>query len=102
MAQLFYRTSIDPADVLTAADAFFPAAPLGLSPSKDGGGPRERTFSGALGTVKLRVRSEGGHYTFVEIRTDQIGESRLDKNVKRFFVSLHRQTEPTHYLEASY
>jgi hypothetical protein len=102
VAQLFYRTTIDPADVLTAVDAFFPAAPLGMTPSKDGGGPRERTFSGPLGVAKIKVRSEGGHYTFVEIRTDQIGESRLDKNVKRFFVSLHRQTEPTHALEASY
>jgi hypothetical protein len=99
---LFYRTTLDSADVLAAADAFFPAQPLGLTPSKDGGGPRERTYSGTLGTAKLRVRSEGGHYTFVEVRTDQIGESRLDKNVKRFFVSLHRKTEPTYRLEASY
>ncbi|HZS60722.1 MAG TPA: hypothetical protein VFA43_15710 [Gemmatimonadaceae bacterium] len=99
---LFYRTTLDSADVLAAADAFFPAAPLSLSPAKDGGGPRERTFSGVLGTAKLKVRSEGGHYTFVEVKTDQIGESRLDKNVKKFFVSLHRQTEPTHALEASY
>ena len=99
---LFYRTTLDPADVLTAADAFFPAPPLGLTLAKDGGGPRERTFSGVLGIAKIRVRSEGGHYTFVEVRTDQIGESRLDKNVKRFFVSLHRKTEPTHALEASY
>lgn len=99
---LFYRTTLDAADVLAAADAFFPAPPLSLSPSKDGGGPRERTYSGALGIAKLRVRSEGGHYTFVEFRTDQIGESRLDKNVKKFFVSLHRKTEPTHMLEAGY
>jgi hypothetical protein len=99
---LFYRTSLDAADVLAAADAFFPAQPLGLTPAKDGGGPRERTYSGALGTAKVRVRAEGGHYTFVEVRTDQIGESRLDKNVKRFFVSLHKKTEPTHMLEAAY
>jgi hypothetical protein len=99
---LFYRTTLDPVDVLKAADAFFPAPPLGLTPSAGGGGPRERSFSGALGAVKIRVRSEGGHYTFVEVRTDQIGESRLDKNVKRFFVSLHRRTEPAHALEASY
>lgn len=98
----FYRTTLDPADVLTAADAFFPAPPLGFSATKDGGGPRERTFSGALGTAKIKVRSEGGHYTFVEVRTDQMGESRLDRNVKRFFVALHRKTEPSHALEASY
>lgn len=98
----FYRTTMDPTDVLAAADAFFPAPPLGFAVTKDGGGPRERTFSGALGTAKVKVRSEGGHYTFVEVRTDQTGESRLDRNVKRFFVSLHRKTEPTHALEASY
>jgi hypothetical protein len=99
---LFYRTTLDPTDVLKAADTFFPAPPLSLAPSAGGGGPRERTFAGPLGTAKVRVRSEGGHYTFVEVRTDQIGESRLDKNVKRFFVSLHRRTEPAHALEASY
>jgi hypothetical protein len=99
---LFYRTSLDVAVVLAAADAFFTAPPLGLAPTKDGGGPRERSYAGALGAAKVRVRSEGGHYTFVEVRTDQIGESRLDKNVKGFFVSLHRTTEPTHALEASY
>ena len=99
---LFYRTSLDSADVLAAADAFFQAPPLGLTPTKDGGGPRERTYAGALGMAKVRVRAEGGHYTFVEVRTDQIGESRLDKNVKRFFVALHKKTEPTHVLEAAY
>jgi hypothetical protein len=36
------------------------------------------------------------------VETDQIGESRLDKNVKKFFVALHRQADPTHTLEAGY
>ena len=54
---LFYRTSLDVADVLAASDAFFPAPPLGLTPTKDGGGPRERTYSGALGIAKVRVRA---------------------------------------------
>jgi hypothetical protein len=48
------------------------------------------------------VKMEGGHYTFVEVETDQIGESRLDKNVKKFFVQLHRQADPSHALEAGY
>ena len=39
---------------------------------------------------------------FVEVDTDQMGESRLDRNVKRFFVTLHRQADPTHRLEAAY
>ncbi len=100
--QLFYRTSIDPADVVAAADAFFAAPPLTMTQGTGTGGPRERTYSGALGTVKMRVRAEGGHYTFVEVQTDQIGESRLDRNVKRFFVTLHRRADPAHALEAAY
>jgi len=52
--------------------------------------------------MKLTVKSEGGHYTFVEGQTDQMGESRLDRNVKRFFVTLHQTEEPRHTLEAAY
>ena len=94
----FYRSHTSPADVLTVADAFF--AELGLTPVTTTA--RTRTFTGPLGTLKLSVRAEGGHYTFVEVETDQIGESRLDKNVKKFFVGLHRQADPTHTLEAGY
>ena len=52
--------------------------------------------------MKLSARAEGGHYTFVEVSTDQMGESRLDRNVKRFFVSLHRAEDPSHTLQAAY
>jgi hypothetical protein len=52
--------------------------------------------------VSVTVASEGGHATFVEASTDQIGESRLDKNVKIFFVGLHRTADPGHTLEAGY
>lgn len=83
---------------MRAADAFFPALALATSASA----PRLRTFAGALGTMTLTVRMEGGHYTFVEVETDQIGESRLDKNVKKFFVQLHRQADPAHAIEAGY
>jgi hypothetical protein len=31
-----------------------------------------------------------------------MGESRLDRNVKKFFVQLHRQDDPRHTLEAAY
>jgi hypothetical protein len=48
------------------------------------------------------VKKEGGHYTFVEVNTDQMGESRLDRNAKRFFVELHRTSDPAHKLEAAY
>ena len=94
----FYRTHLTPAAVLEAADAFFPA--LQLTPSATA--PRARTFAGPLGTLTLSARPEGGHYTFVEVETDQMGESRLDRNVKRFFVDLHRKADPSHLLEASY
>jgi hypothetical protein len=48
------------------------------------------------------VRKEGGHYTFVEIATDQTGESRLDRNAKKFFVELHRSGDPNHRIAAAY
>jgi hypothetical protein len=65
-------------------------------------GERTRSFAGALGALALSVRMEGGHYTFVEAHTDQIGESRLDKNVKKFFVQLHRRVDTRHAMEAGY
>jgi len=94
----FYRTHLTPAAVMQAADAFFPTLALSQSASA----ARSRTFTGTLGTLTLTARPEGGHYTFVEVVTDQMGESRLDRNVKRFFVTLHRQADPAHQLEASY
>jgi hypothetical protein len=94
----FFRTHLTPAAVMEAADAFFPALQLTPSASQ----ARSRTFVGPLGTLALSARPEGGHYTFVEVHTDQMGESRLDRNVKRFFVTLHRQADPSHKLEAAY
>ena len=94
----FYRSHLVPADVLAAADRFFPE--LGLQTSATAAGTR--TFSGPLGALRLAAAPEGGHYTFVRVETDQMGESRLDRNVKRFFVSLHRQEDPRHLLEAAY
>jgi hypothetical protein len=94
----FFRTHLVPSAVIAAADEFFPA--LELTPTASA--PRARTFSGPLGTLTLTAKPEGGHYTFVEVHTDQMGESRLDRNAKRFFVTLHRQADPSHVLEASY
>ena len=96
--RLFHRTSVGPAAVVEAADRFFTA--LGLAQTASAA--RSRTFAGPLGTVTVAVRMEGGHYTFVEAETDQIGESRLDKNVKKFFVTLHRKADPAHRLEAAF
>ena len=94
----FYRSHLSPADVLDAADEFFPALGVGQHTTA----PRSRTYSGPLGALKLSVKAEGGHYTFVEVDTDQMGESRLDRNVKKFFVGLHRTEDPAHTVEASY
>ena len=94
----FFRSHTQPADVLVAADQYF--SELGLTPVTTTA--RSRTFSGPLGAVKLSARAEGVHYTFVDEVTDQVGESRLDRNVKRFFVELHRTADPTHVPEASY
>ena len=94
----FYRSHTAPAAVLAEADRFFPA--LGFSVVTTTA--RTRSFTGALGAMKLSVKAEGGHYTFVEVHTDQMGESRMDRNVKKFFVQLHRAEDPSHALQASY
>jgi len=94
----FYRSHISPADALAAADEFFPK--IGLAQNTTA--PRTRTYSGQLGALKLSARAEGGHYTFVQVETDQMGESRLDRNVKKFFVQIHRAEDPSHALEAAY
>lgn len=94
----FFRSQMTPVDVLRIADEFFPTLPLDRTAHT----ARTRTFSGLLGTLQLSVKKEGGHYTFVEVHTDQMGESRLDRNAKRFFVELHRKADPSHKLEAAY
>ena len=100
----FHRTSLHPDAVLATADAFFPT--IGLRPA--GEGARTRTYQGVVGTpdvtakLELTVRMEGGHYTFVEAHSDQMGESRLDRNIKKFFVQLHTQVDPAHTFAPSY
>jgi hypothetical protein len=53
-------------------------------------------------TLTLSVKMEGGHYCFVEAHTDQMGESRLDRNVKKFFVRLHKHVDTRHAMSAAY
>lgn len=94
----FHRTSAGPDAVMQAAEAFFPQ--LGFAPVR-----REQRLwegRGPLGHFVLTVKMEGGHYTFVEVHTDQVGESRMDKNVKRFFTELHRTVDPRHHSRAHY
>jgi hypothetical protein len=94
----FHRCSLTPDVVLEQADQFFGA--LGLT--RGDAGARSRRFSGALGSLVLSVRMEGGHYTLVEVHTDQVGESRLDKNARKYFNVLHRLADPRHRIEAGY
>ena len=94
----FFRTQLTPVDVLRIADEFFPE--IGME--RSGHTARSRSFAGDLGTLQLSVRKEGGHYTFVEIATDQTGESRLDRNAKKFFVRLHKAGVPRLRIEAAY
>jgi hypothetical protein len=100
----FYRTHVSPAEVLAAAHAFFPT--IGMK--QTAATKHARTFEGVVGTpddvvsLKLSVTMEGGHYAFVEADTSAQGESRLDRNVKKFFVQLHRQDDTRHTPLAAY
>jgi hypothetical protein len=94
----FHRTSLGPDAVLALADQFFPTIGLTATTREK----RARGFTGALGTLALTVTMEGGHYAFIEAHTDQMGESRLDRNVKKFFVQVHRAADPHHIPEAAY
>lgn len=94
----FYRTQLSSAEVLDRSDAFFRA----LDMERTLNAPRARAYSGNLGTLHVAVGKEGGHYTFVSVDTDQMGESRLDRNAKRFFVELQNSADPRHTLQAAY
>ena len=94
----YHRTHITPELVIAAADEYFPTLDLARQASS----LRSRVYAGELGTVKLSAKPEGGHYTFIEAETDQVGERRLDRKVKRFFVRVHRRAEPSHKLAAAY
>jgi hypothetical protein len=96
----FYRCGLHPDVVLETADLFFPT--IGLVRSGATPAHRARTYTGELGTLNLSVRMEGGHYTFVEAHTNQTGESRLDRCVKKYFVQLHKAGDPAHALDAAY
>jgi len=94
----FHRTHISADAVLSMADEYFQALKLDRKSSR----PRGREYAGLLGTVVLTVGPEGGHYTRIDVATDQVGESRLDRNVKRFFVKVHSTADPSHALKAAY
>ena len=93
----FHRTSLDPDRVLEHAARYFGSR---FAPAEEA--PRRRSYSGPTGRVTITARPEGGHYTLVEIATDQVGESELDKTAKRFLAVLHREVDPGHAVRGAY
>ncbi len=93
----FHRTTLGPDAVITEADRYF-GERLVPGESQD----RYRTFSGSIGTIMVKVEAEGGHYTLVTLRTDQVGESEADKVAKRFLTLLHTRVEPHHVARGAY
>ena len=93
----FHRTNLSPSEVLEAARTYFGAR---LAPSEEA--PRRLGYTGALGKVTLSARSEGGHYTVIDVQTDQVGESELDKLAKRFLAEVHQRAEPAYALRGAY
>ncbi len=93
----FHRTSLPADAVLPEADRFF-----GKSLASAETGPRKRVFSSQMGRLTVSVGAEGGHYTLVTVRTDQVGESELDKLAKRFLAVVHTKVEPKHELRGAF
>ena len=93
----FHRTGLDPAAVLDQAQQVFGAY---LAPTEEG--PDRRRFAGALGEVLVTVGPEGGHYVRVEVRTNQPGESEVDKLAKRFLTLVHAAHDPSHVVRGAY
>ena len=93
----FHRTSLPPDDVLSTAKQFFGAR---MVPSEEAA--RRRVYAGALGKVTVTARAEGGHYTRVDVQTDQVGESELDRLARRFLAEVHGAVEPGHVVRGAY
>jgi len=93
----FHRTTLPPEQVLDFARSFFGSR---LTPAEET--PRRRAYSGAIGKVTISARAEGGHYTLVEMQTDQVGESEIDRLAKRFLAAVHGVAEPSHQLRGAY
>ncbi len=94
----FHRAHAAPEQVLAAARDFFTAHGFR---AEMGPGDHAR-FLGQLGNVDLHVEIEGGHYTRVNLATTAVGESDLDKRVKRFLSELHRAEVPAYAVRGAY
>ena len=93
----FHRTTLSPDAVLEAAKRYFGVR---LAPSEEA--PRRLSYSGAIGRIGVSVRAEGGHYTLIDVQTDQMGESELDRLAKRFLAEVHHLMEPAHEVRGAY
>jgi hypothetical protein len=93
----FHRTSLAPDEVIAAADAHF-----GTRLQMVESGSRARTFEGTLGRIEIQVTAEGGHYTLITLKTDQVGESELDTFGKSFLTAVHTKAAPRHVARGAY
>lgn len=93
----FHRTSLSIPEVLEATDAYFAGR---LAPGNREA--KKRAFSGGIGKVTVSVRADGGHYTFITVETDQVGESELDKLAKRFLSTVHQKVHADHAVRGAY
>jgi hypothetical protein len=93
----FHRTSLAPDRVLRVAAEYFGTR---LAPAEES--VRRRVYSGSIGKITITAGVESGHYTLVEVVTDQVGESEIDRLAKRFLAVVHREAEPTHVLRGAY
>ena len=93
----FHRTSLSPDAVLEEADRFF-GAHFAIAATEE----RVRTFHAAIGEITIKVEAEGGHYTMIIVKTDQVGESEADKIAKRFLGVVHKRVKPDHQLRGAY
>src|SRR5437667_12430172 len=93
----FHRTALSPDAALDAAKAFFGSR---MAPAEES--PRRRAFAGPLGKITIAARAEGGHYTFIEVGTDQVGESAIDRLARRVLAALPRPAEPRRRVRRAY
>jgi hypothetical protein len=87
----FHRSHLPPDAVVAWATEFFGRR---LTPAEEAA--RRLRFSGTIGEVTVSVQAEGGHYTLVTVKTNQVGESEADKLAKRFLTELHTLEHRSH------
>ena len=93
----FHRTSLALDDVLVESDRYFGAHLQQVHTDK-----RSRSYTGTIGRIDLTVEAEGGHYTLIRLKTDQVGESEADKLAKAFLTAVHGKAKPRHVARGAY